>query len=67
MAGESRALNSFFLSFSQARWNVSRGLKQGSLNVDNPQLFLKDSKGSRIYVASYNHTFLMDFGSAGEY
>jgi hypothetical protein len=48
-----------------ARWNVSRGLKQGSLNVDNPQLFLKDSKGNRIYVASYNHTFLMDFGSAG--
>ena len=48
-----------------ARWNVSRGLKQGSLNLDNPQLFLKDSKGDRIYVASYNHTFLMDFGSAG--
>ena len=48
-----------------ARWNVSRGLKQGSLNLDNPGLFLKDSKGDRITVASYNHTFLMDFGSAG--
>eukprot|EP01052_Picozoa_sp_SAG31_P053173 SAG31_NODE_13497_length_865_cov_1.077023_1_plen_175_part_10 len=46
-----------------ARWNISRGLDQGSLNLDNPRLFLKDSKGDRIFVASYNHTFLMDFGS----
>jgi len=46
-----------------ARWNVSRGLEQGSLNLDNPDLFLLGSDGKRINVKSYPHTWLMDIGA----
>ena len=46
-----------------ARWNVSRGLEQGSLNLDNPDLFLLGKDGKRIYVGSYPHTWLMDVGA----
>ncbi len=52
------------------RHNVSRGHTQGSLNGNNPGLFLLDSSGNRIYNVAYSNVganqywYLMDFGSA---
>jgi hypothetical protein len=48
----------------QARWNVSRGLPAGSLNLDNQQLFLLNAGNARIQLG-YKDTYLMDFGSGG--
>jgi hypothetical protein len=56
--------------YGLGRYNVSRGHSMGSLNGNNPGLFLLDSAGNRIYNPAYssvaNNTFfyLMDFGSA---
>ena len=52
------------------RFNVSRGHAMGSLNGDNPGLFLLDAAGQRIYNKAYSNVaqgsywHLMDFGSA---
>src|SRR6266571_3682609 len=57
-------------TYGSGRYNVSRGHSMGSLNGNNPGLFLLDSAGNRIYNPAYssvaNNTFfyLMDFGSA---
>jgi hypothetical protein len=45
------------------RWNISRGHSMGSLNIDNPELFLLDSDSNRIYSPSYPDSWLMDVGS----
>jgi chitodextrinase len=51
------------------RYNVSRGHSMGSLNGNNPGLFLLNSSGARIYSAPYSspstgqYSYLMDFGS----
>src|SRR6266853_1291672 len=56
--------------YGLGRYNVSRGHSMGSLNGNNPGLFLLDSAGNRIYSTGFsnvaNNTFfyLMDFGSA---
>jgi len=55
--------------YGLGRYNVSRGHSMGSLNGNNPGLFLLDSLGKRIYnpgyssVASNQFFYLMDFGS----
>ena len=52
------------------RYDVSRGHAMGSLNGNNPGLFLLDAGGQRIYNKVYSNTsqgtywHLMDFGSA---
>ena len=52
------------------RYDVSRGHAMGSLNGNNPGLFLLDAGGQRIYNKAYSNTsqgtywHLMDFGSA---
>src|SRR5213596_3288618 len=57
-------------TYGLGRYNVSRGHSMGSLNGNNPGLFLLDSAGNRIYNPAYssvaNNTFfyLMDYGSA---
>ncbi len=45
------------------RWNISRGHSMGTLNIDNPEMFLLDSAGNRINVPAYPHEWLMDVGS----
>jgi len=56
-------------TYGSGRYNVSRGHSMGSLNGNNPGLFLLDSAGNRIYNPAYssvpNNTYfyLMDFGS----
>jgi len=56
-------------TYGSGRYNVSRGHSMGSLNGNNPGLFLLDSAGNRIYnpaysdVASNQYFYLMDFGS----
>src|SRR5579864_4347259 len=51
------------------RYDVSRGHSMGSLDGNNPGLFLLDSSGNRIYnagfsnVASNQYWYLMDFGN----
>jgi hypothetical protein len=45
------------------RFNISRGHSMGSLNGNHPELFLLDSKGSRIYTPQYPGMYLMDMGS----
>ena len=51
------------------RHNVSRGHPQGSLNGNNPGLFLLSASGGRIYNAyssnpgANQYWYLMDFGS----
>jgi chitodextrinase len=51
------------------RYNVSRGHPQGSLNGNNPGLFLLDAAGSRVYSAAFSNVsanqfwYLMDFGN----
>lgn len=51
------------------RHNISRGHSMGSLNADNPQLFLLDALGQRIFNIAYSNpgenafSYLMDFGS----
>ena len=53
------------------RHNVSRGHPMGSLNGNQPALFLLDSLGHRIYSVGFSNVganqywYLMDFGSAG--
>src|SRR5258708_29340625 len=52
------------------RHDVSRGHSMGSLNGNQPQLFLLDAAGSRIYNTTYSDPaanrfwYLMDFGSS---
>ncbi len=52
------------------RHDVSRGHSMGSLNGNQPELFLLDATGDRIYntgysdVAGNRYWYLMDFGSA---
>jgi hypothetical protein len=52
------------------RYDVSRGHSMGSLNGNQPGLFMLDVAGSRVYNAGYSDTaanrywYLMDFGSA---
>src|SRR5258708_9565845 len=52
------------------RYDVSRGHSMGSLNGNQPDLFLLDAAGNRIYNAGYSdaagnrYWHLMDFGSA---
>jgi len=52
------------------RHDVSRGHSMGSLNGNQPGLFLLDAAGNRIYntgysdVAANRYWYLMDFGSA---
>ena len=52
------------------RYDVSRGHSMGSLNGNNPGLFLLNGSGQRIYNMAYSNTgqsrywYLMDFGSA---
>jgi len=56
-------------TYGSGRYNVSRGHSMGSLNGNNPGLFLLDSAGNRIYnpaysdVASNQYFYLMDFGA----
>src|SRR6266853_489611 len=56
--------------YGLGRYNVSRGHSMGSLNGNNPGLFLLDSSGNRIYNPAYSNAaantyfYLMDFGSA---
>jgi chitodextrinase len=51
------------------RHDVSRGHPQGSLNGNNPGLFLLDATGTRIYSAAFSNVaanqfwYLMDFGN----
>lgn len=53
-----------------ARYNVSRGHPMGSLNGNNPALFLTDAAGNRIYSVAYStpssnqYYYLLDFGSS---
>src|SRR6267143_6021165 len=57
-------------TYGSVRYNVSRGHSMGSLNGNNPGLFLLDSAGNRIYNPPYSNPaanqyfYLMDFGSA---
>ncbi|MCK5721886.1 MAG: hypothetical protein KAI84_05065, partial [Gammaproteobacteria bacterium] len=44
------------------RWNISRGHSKGSLNTDNPELFLLDSDSNRI--RSIWGSYVMDVGSS---
>jgi hypothetical protein len=52
------------------RYDVSRGHSMGSLNGNQPQLFLLDAAGNRIYNTGYSdpaasrYWYLMDFGGA---
>src|SRR5882762_5480422 len=52
------------------RYDISRGHPQGSLNGNNPGLFLLDAYGKRLYSGPYSnvganqYSYLMDFGSA---
>lgn len=47
------------------RYNVSRGHSMGSLNGDNPDFFLKDSGGNRIYhPPSSVKGYVLDFGDS---
>lgn len=52
------------------RHNVSRGHPMGSLNGNQPAMFLLDASGNRIYNTVYTNVganeywYLMDFGSA---
>ena len=52
------------------RYDVSRGHPMGSLNGNNPGLFLLDASGNRIYNLAYSNPstsqywHLMDFGGA---
>jgi hypothetical protein len=54
--------------YGLGRYNVSRGHAMGSLNGNNPGLFLQDAGGQRIYSKAYSNTsqgtywHLMDFG-----
>src|SRR5256885_3853448 len=55
-------------TYGLGRYNVSRGHSMGSLNGNNPGLFLLDSAGNRIYsafskVASNQFFYLMDSGA----
>lgn len=63
LAADNEDKNVMPFSNNVARWNVSRGLAQGSLNLDNPNLFLLGKDDARIYVGSYPHTWLMDVGA----
>ena len=63
LAADNEDANKMPESNNVARWNVSRGLEQGSLNLDNPDLFLLGKDGKRIYIGSYPHTWLMDVGA----
>jgi chitodextrinase len=55
--------------YGLGRYNVSRGHAMGSLNGNNPGLFLLDGNGQRIYNKAYSNVaqgtywHLMDFGS----
>ena len=44
------------------RWNTSRGHSMGSLNINNPELFLLDSTSKRIITPIWL-SYLMDVGS----
>jgi uncharacterized repeat protein (TIGR01451 family) len=52
------------------RFDLSRGHSMGSLNGDNPDLFLLDANGQRLYNFSFlspvnnEYWYLMDFGSS---
>src|SRR5256885_1681910 len=56
-------------TYGSGRYNVSRGHSMGSLNGNNPGLFLLDSARNRIYNPPYSNPaanqyfYLMDFGS----
>ena len=63
LAADNEDTNKMPESNNVARWNVSRGLEQGSLNLDNPDLFLLGKDGKRIYIGTYPHTWLMDVGA----
>lgn len=51
------------------RHNISRGHPMGSLNGNQPALFLLDASGNRVYSATFSNVganqywYLMDFGS----
>lgn len=57
-----------------ARYSVPCGHSMGNLDVNHPELFLKDSGGNRLYNTAYSYpndnrlpgefVYLMDFGSA---
>jgi len=57
-------------TYGLGRYNVSRGHSMGSLNGNNPGLFLLDSAGNRVYSTGFSNVganqyfYLMDFGSA---
>ncbi|HEU4643994.1 MAG TPA: putative glycoside hydrolase, partial [Burkholderiales bacterium] len=56
--------------YGLGRYDVSRGHAMGSLNGNNPGLFLLDGNGQRIYNKAYSNVsqgtywHLMDFGSS---
>jgi hypothetical protein len=56
--------------YGLGRYSVSRGHSMGSLNDNNPALFLLDSVGTRIYSTAFSNVganqffYLMDFGAA---
>jgi chitodextrinase len=56
--------------YGLGRYDVSRGHFMGSLNGNNPDLYLRDANGQRIYNKAYSNVsqntywHLMDFGSA---
>jgi len=54
--------NIMFLN-SVGRWNISRGHSMGSLNTDNPDLFLFDKNGNKIFTPDWPDSYLMDTGS----
>jgi len=45
-----------------SRWNISRDHSMGNLNIDNPELFLLDSRENRIITPVWL-TYVMDVGS----
>ena len=45
------------------RWNISRNHSMGSLNINNPELFLLDSNSNRIFTPAWSNSHLMDVGS----
>ena len=51
---------------NMARYNISRGHSMGSLNRDNPELFLLDGNNQRVIwdFDLNNPMYLLDFGSA---
>jgi hypothetical protein len=46
-----------------SRWINSRGHSKGNFSINNADLLLLDSNGKRIYIPTFEHDWLCDFGT----